>query len=276
VDACVAEEARLTFYLVEQSAVDRSRFDELDRMGFDLSIHPDLPPPTWAAWDARLRAHVQGFTERYGRPPAASVRNHAITWWGYVCGVDLEARHGFRFDTNYVSLIPQARYYMCGGGLPMLLAEPSGRLLPVFQVPTQFSDETTLIGPGYGFSLGLTPDEGIALVDRLVRASATGQHSLLCVNAHPVSFATYSAPLWQPVMRQARQQGVPVWSPDRFGRFWEARRQVRMRPVPRTEALSARLPQAQGMSAMVPVDRPVAGAPTRSVGGRSFAVRALG
>jgi len=271
--ACEAHEARLTFYLVQdKSVMDRSWLEDLLARGFDFSIHPNLPPPIHPLWERRLADHVRQFEGAYGRPPSPSVRNHAITWSGYLCGSRIEAGHGFTFDANYFSLLPQARYYMTGSGLPMPFADPSGEALPIFQLPTQFSDETTLGGSGW--SLGLTPDEGVALVTGLMRQNAGGQHSMLCVNAHPVSFATYSAPLWEPVLGFARGEGIPVLSVDRFSRFWHARRQVRLRPIPKGQ-MEIERPSGPGvseMSAMIPVEGPVAGQRTRTVGGRTYAV----
>ena len=277
IESCLEHEARLTFYLVEKSVVDRAWLEELLAQGFDFSIHPDLPPPTWALWEERLAGHVREFRERYGRAPGLSVRNHAIAWWGYVQGARLEAAQGFVCDTNCFSLMPQGRHYMAGAGLPLHFAELSGQVLPVLQLPTQFSDETTLGGQGFPFSLNLTPDQGIELVMGLLRQNAAGAHSLLCANAHPISFATYSAPLWEPVMEQARKEGIPVWSVDQFCRFWQARRQVRLRPIPKAGG-PLKLPSAgfPGLEVMVPAEVVPEGTPQRMVGGRKFGVVGLG
>ena len=247
---------------------------DLIRKGFDFYIHPVLEPPTYPLWEARLTAHVRQFEEVYGRPPSPSVRNHAIMWAGYVTGPRIEARQGFTFDTNTFSLLPQGRYYMAGGGVPMPFSDLSGETLPVFQLPTQFSDETTL--GNHAWSLGLTPEEGASLVTDLMRRNAAGTHSMLCVNAHPVSFATYSAPLWTPVMAFAKQHGIPVCDVDRFSRFWHARREVRLRPVPKGEVSVQAQAGVSGLSAMIPVEKPSAGAKTRTLGGRTFQVCPLG
>ena len=271
IEACEAHDARLTFYIVqERSVMERAWMEGLIRRGFDFSIHPVLEPPTYPLWEARLAAHVRQFEEAYGRPPSPSVRNHAIMWAGYVTGARVEARLGFTFDTNCFSLMPQGRYYMAGGGVPMPFSDLSGETLPVFQLPTQFSDETTL--GAHAWSLGLTPEEGVSLVTDLMRRNAAGTHSMLCVNAHPVSFATYSAPLWTPVMAFAKQAGIPVCDVDRFSRFWHARREVRLRPIPKGQDVVHVPTPAAGQSAMIPVEKPTPGARTRTLGGRMFRV----
>jgi hypothetical protein len=254
--------------------MERSWMERLIERGFDFSIHPVLEPPTYPLWESRLSAHIRQFESTYGRRPGSSIRNHAIMWAGYVTGARIQARHGFTFDANYFSLLPQGRYYMTGSGVPMRLAAPSGEVLPIFQLPTQFSDETTLGNAEW--SLGLSPDAGAEVVTGLMRANASGYHSMLCVNAHPVSFATYSAPLWTPVMAFAREKGIPVCSVDRFGGFWQARREVRLRPIPEGQASLSVPSSASGLSAMIPVEKTPKSARTRTLGGRTFAVCPLG
>lgn len=278
IDACETHEAGLTFYLVqERSVMDRVWFEDLAARGFDFSIHPDLPPPTLPLWEDRLRTHVSQFKDTYGRPPTPSVRNHCITWAGYLDGVRIQARHGFTFDTNWFSLLPQGKHYMTGSGLPMKFADLSGNVLPMFQLPTQFSDETTLGGQGFEWSLDLTPDQGVTCVTDIMKQNAAGTHSMLCVNAHPVSFATYSAALWEPVLAYAHSSGIPVWDVDRFSRFWHARRDVRLRPVPKGGKLELpeSSPALNGLRAMVPSEGDNPGSGSRRICGRSFVEHSL-
>jgi hypothetical protein len=279
IDSCEQHEARLTFYLVrERSVMDRAWLEALVDRGFDFSIHPDLRPPIHAVWEEELSAHIQQFQQAYGRSPASSIRNHAITWSGYMTGARIEAAHGFEFDTNYFSLLPTAKYYMAGAGLPLRFIDPQGRVLPIFQVPTQYSDETTLTGLDLDWSLNLTPDEAIELVTGQIAANAARHHSLLCVNAHPVSFATYSAPLWEPVMAYGRSNRIPVIDVGRFGTFWKARGDVRLTPVPKgqtTAVIPGNAPAQGGLSAMVPVETVPEGTLVRTVAGRKFAVHTI-
>jgi len=277
VDACDRHHARLTFYLIQdRSTVDRAWLESHLARGFDFSIHPNLPTPPLPVWKPRLADHVRQFSEAYGRPPGSSVRNHAVTWAGYLDGARIEADQGFAFDTNYFSILPQGRSYMCGAGLPSRFVDPSGGVLSIYQLPSQFSDETVLGGQGFTWSLDLTPDQGTDLVTGILKRNAREQHSMLCVNAHPVSFATYSSPMWEPVLQFAQSAGVPVLSAGRFGAFWEARRGVRLRPVPTGQSIaSVPLPGAPGMSAMVPDPEPSPGAQTRTLLGRTFTAVAL-
>ncbi|MCC7192217.1 MAG: hypothetical protein IT444_05480 [Phycisphaeraceae bacterium] len=231
--------AGITFYLVRDagksdSAMDPKWFEELASRGYDFSIHPDLPPPTGSTWDAKLGSHVEQFRRRYGRAPSGSIRNHCIAWTSYLEGPRIEARHGFTWDCNYYSLPPRASRYMTASGLPLPFASPQGEVLPVTQLASQFSDETTLnAGFSAKFSLNLTVDAGIKLVTETLAENIHRYHSMLCFNSHPVSFATYSSPMWVPVLRYAREHGVPVWNVARFRKFWEKRRATVLRPVKR-------------------------------------------
>ena len=270
--SCEVHKAGLTMYLVqERSVMDRTWLEALTAAGFDFSIHPDLPTPTLPLWDSRLADHVRQFQDTYGRSPSGSVRNHCITWSGYLEGARIEARHGFSFDTNFFSLKPQGKYFMNGAGLPMRFVDISGETLPVFQLPTQFSDETTLVGPGFAFSLNLTPEQGIDLITGLMRRCAGPAASMMCVNAHPVSFATYSAPLWETVLQFARDKGIPVWDVERFNRFWQARRSIRLCPIKKGSLpdLSEWASELLGITVMVP-ETPTEDSHLKQVGGRFY------
>ena len=271
IEACETYDARLTFYLVQKDSVmDRAWLEDLECRDFDFSVHPDLPPPSLSLWDRTLNDHIQQFRDAYGQPPSPSVRNHCITWSGYIEGARIEARYGFTFDTNCFSLLPQGRYYMNGAGLPMKFADLTGDVLPVYQLPTQFSDETTLGGQGFDWSLNVTPDEGVDLITGLLQRNAGQTASMMCVNTHPVSFATYSAPLWTPVIQFAQAHSIPVCDVERFSRFWQARRAVRLQPVPKdtTPDYSHLNLAEQGLSVMLPAARKDAG--TRMVCGRPY------
>ncbi|MBI2193687.1 MAG: hypothetical protein HYU36_17055 [Planctomycetes bacterium] len=289
IGACEECGARLTFYIVREqqpsgpsSVMDRAWLEELEQRGFDFSIHPDLPPPTRPLWEKRLADHVRQFEAAYGRRPSSSVRNHCITWSGYLEGAQIESRIGFAVDANTFSLLPSGRYYMNGAGLPLRFAGLRGDVLPIEQLPTQFSDETTLGGQGFKWSLNLAPEAGVALVTRLMRENASFHHSLMCVNSHPVSFATYSAPLWRPVLEFAREESIPVWHVDHFHRFWQARRQVRLTPVPRGQAAAGPIlaegdlatARSQGLTAMIPGETGPGGK-GRTLGGRTFTCRSF-
>ena len=226
--------ASATFYLVQvDSTMERCSLEALVAKGFDFSIHPDLPPPTGADWEHRLSAHIAQFEERYQRRPSSSVRNHCIAWAGYLKGVKIQSRLGFDVDANYFTLAENGRCYMTGSGLMMPFVDLDGEVLPIFQLPTQFSEEAVLAHPDFTWSLNLTPDEGVRYISRLMLENRDRNQSMLCINSHPVSFANYSASLWEPILEFAKAEGIPVLNVDQYQAFWKARREIRLKPVRR-------------------------------------------
>ena len=271
IDCCDRYDARLTFYLTKPTVVDKKWFDELVERGYDFSLHPDLPPPTGATWSKIVADHTAYFRERFGVEPASSIRNHCIAWSGYMHGAKIQLQQGYSWDSNYFTAPPTGRCYMTRAGLPMELIEPSGNVLPAYQLAAQFSDETVLAASGMAFSLKLQPPEAIALVTRIIKENATRNHSMVTINSHPVSFATYSQPLWEPVLKFAKEQGIPVMTVGRLSRFWETRRAVRLRPIPRGQH-SVESTVSAGLTAMIPLRAGETAPNMRTVAGRAFAV----
>jgi hypothetical protein len=241
-DAAREHGAGITFYLVpgppdagHESIVTPEYKAELEAEGHTFSLHPVHQPPydlTWRETVARQRAW---YRERYGEEPGPSVRNHCVTWSGYAQAARWMQEAGFRYDTNHFSVPPGTREYQCGGGLPARVADLDGEVLAIYEAPAQFSDETTLAAGKMAFSLNLSDDEGVALIGARLRESVEGLHSMLCVNAHPISFATYSGPMWRRVFAEANRLGVPILALERFMAFWEARAGIEIPASERTE-----------------------------------------
>ncbi len=57
---------------------------------------------------------------------------------------------------------------MTASGLMMPFVEPNGNVLPIFQLPAQFTDETVLKHPDFSWSLNLSPEEGVNYLSRLL------------------------------------------------------------------------------------------------------------
>lgn len=268
---CDRHDARLTFYLTKPTVVDKKWFDDLSVRGYDFSLHPDLPPPTGATWPKILGEHTAYFKDRFNTTPATSIRNHCIAWTNYLQGVRTQLKHGYRWDSNYFTAPPTGRCFMTRAGLPMEFVDTSGKVLPSYQLASQFSDETVLAASGAPFSLKLQPPEAIALVTRIIRENATKYHSMVTINSHPVSFATYSQPLWEPVLKFAKEQGVPVMTVGKLAAFWEQRQSSALRPV----AAGTREIHGDarpGLTAMIPLRAGETAKNTRVVMGRTFAV----
>jgi hypothetical protein len=224
-------DVRITFYLVDGTIVTPEMRAAWAAEGHTFSIHPNLKnPPEWT-WRETVAAHRQAFRERFGEEPGCSVRNHAIPWVGWVRGGAWMREAGFTWDSNFFTCPPRTRYYMTGSGLPCPLVDLDGTVLRITEQPAQFSDETTLAAGGFPFSLNLGVEEAVEIITGQMRANAVSFHSLLCINTHPVSFATYSQPLWEAVFAFARDKGIPCLALEEWAAFWERRRSVEIRPA---------------------------------------------
>jgi hypothetical protein len=225
--------AGITFYLVPgppdgpaETTVTPEYRAALEAEGHTASLHPVHRPPYDLTWRETVARQAEWFRARFGTAPGPSVRNHCVTWSGYVRGARWLREAGFRYDSNAFSVPPAGEQYQAGAGLPARYTDLDGEVLDIYQVPAQFSDETTLGAGGFPFSLDLSEEEAVHLITARLRENVAGHHSMLGFNAHPVSFATYSGPMWRQVFTEANRLGVPILSLDAFMAFWEARAAV--------------------------------------------------
>jgi hypothetical protein len=216
----------ITFYLVEKTIVTPELREQWAAEGHTFSIHPDLSVPLEWNWQPTVQRHREAFAEKYGIEPGCSVRNHAIPWVGWVQGGRWMREAGFTWDSNYFTCPPNTRSYMTGAGLPCPLVDLDGTVLDIFEQPAQFSDETTLRAGGFPFSLNLETEEAVSLLSDLLFINAEEYHSLLCINTHPVSFATYSRLFWEEVFSAAGALNIPRMALETWAAFWERRLSV--------------------------------------------------
>ena len=226
--------AHITYYLVADTCITPAQLQQWISEGDTFSIHPYHQEPLPRTWHATVRQHRAAFEARFAQAPGPSVRNHIIAWVGYTQSAHWDHALGFTWDSNYFTCPPQTKHYMTGSGLPLPIVDESGALTPAWQQPCHFSDETTLAAGGFAYSLKFSEAEGVACITELLRANAEVHHSLLCINTHPVSFATYSGGMWEAVIAAAKRLGLPRLSLEGFARFWELRQQVTLGPTQRT------------------------------------------
>lgn len=218
--------ANITYYLVPETIITPERKAQWEAEGDTFSIHAVHHEPLARTWRKTIQDHRALFHKQFGEEPGPSIRNHAIPWVGYVTGAHWNREDGFTWDANFFTCPPKTRHYMNGSGLPLPFVDITGEVIPIWQQPCQFSDETTLAAGGFSFSLNLSTDEGIAIIGELLRANADTHHSMLCINTHPISFAQYSGAMWDAVMAEAERRQIPRLSLEGFARFWERRETI--------------------------------------------------
>ncbi len=230
-------QAQCTFFMVANSRIEPRWVDEWEQEGHVFSVHPALTsdytrglpkPPHHRLFMAQmLRENVARHQEEYQRP-VNTIRQHRVRWIGYTECAEIEADLGVSMDCNYMSVKPYYAGYMAGSGRALRFVRADGRVLPIYQLSAQWTEEC-LIHEGMSFSLKLPVSEGVALVQNYVREAAARFYTPICFNSHPVSYHTYSAPLTNGAWDQAVAMGTPIVSADAWLAWTRARDVVTLR-----------------------------------------------
>jgi hypothetical protein len=231
-------EATCSFYVVKDTQISADLMTDWEREGHTFSVHPavegdygaaprvDAAQATFAA--DMVRRNVDRHQREFGRP-VRTMRNHAIRWLGYVEMARVYAELGARLECNYVSVTPLVVGHLCGSGRPLRFVDTDGSLVDIFQQPTHWTEEA-LVHPRHGGGVHWQFDRGIAETNRLIESAARTFYTPICLNSHPVSFATYSSPLIEANWDKAQAEGMRILSADRWLDWTAAREQVTLAP----------------------------------------------
>jgi hypothetical protein len=236
-DGLHRRQATCSFYIVKDTRVSPEMMSDWETHGHAFSVHPAMegdygaPPidaaqPTFAA--EMVRRNVERHRREFGRP-VRTMRNHAIRWLGYVEMARVYAALGARMECNYVSVNPLYVGHLCGSGRAARLVDTDGTIIDCFQQPTHWTEEA-LVHPSHGGGAHWQFERGIAETNRLIEGAARTFYTPICLNSHPVSFATYSSPLIEANWDAARAEGMRIVSADRWLAWTEAREQLRLTP----------------------------------------------
>ncbi|HEY7034744.1 MAG TPA: hypothetical protein VH482_25620 [Thermomicrobiales bacterium] len=229
-------DATCSFYMVKDTRVTASLMSDWERAGHTFSVHPavagdygagppvDAAQPTFAA--QMVRANVERHRREFDRP-VRTARNHAIRWLGYVDMARVYADLGIRLECNYVSVHPLVIGHLCGTGRPLPFVDTGGSLIDCYQQPTHWTEEA-LVHPRHPGGAHWQYERAIRETDRLIEGAARTFYTPICLNSHPVSFATYSSPLIEANWDKARAEGMPILSADRWLDWTAARRALRL------------------------------------------------
>jgi hypothetical protein len=233
-DAVEARGGHITFYVVPGTNISREMVSAWEKRGHVFSVHPDFRSLVGAPANLldygmdeqylflpdMLQTSVQDYHEQFGRP-VNTIRQHALRWCGYIDAAKTLEELGVKMELNYYSILPYAASHMTGSGRPVKLVDESGRILDVFQQATVLSEDTT-IGT-HSFSPNWSTAEALARVDAMLSANAEQYYTPIALNAHPVSFATYSGRFVEGVLDSAREHAMPIASADEWLAFTLAR-----------------------------------------------------
>ena len=237
-DGLQQREATCSFYIVKDTRVSPALMTDWETHGHAFSVHPavagdygaappvDAAQPSFAA--AMVRENVERHRREFGRP-VRTIRNHAIRWLDYVGMARVYADVGARMECNYVSVNPLYVGHLCGTGRAMRLVDTDGTIVDCFQQPTHWTEEA-LVHPGHGGGAHWQFERAIGETNRIIESAARTFYTPVCLNSHPVSFATYSSPLIEANWDAARAEGMRIVSADRWLEWTEAREQVSIEP----------------------------------------------
>jgi hypothetical protein len=205
--------------------------------GHELSPHPWANDDTDNGYTSVLQYFARGgFGDRF-----ETVRNHNLSWRGWVGMGELQARYGFRMTLDYdhygiVARKPDGTWatgFYAGSGLPLRLVNERGAVVPLYQLPVEIVDEQMIDGLFQGFE-HLSPEQA-AREGRAVVESAATHHVTAAFQVH-ASWFEPGHPL-KPAMSRwvtelleaAHQRGMEVWSAGRLSRFEACRTTTTLR-----------------------------------------------
>lgn len=236
IDGLRRRKAQCTFFMVAESRIDKRYVDEWEAEGHVFSVHPALksdyrrtepkPPTPRQFMPGMLRENIERHQVEYSRP-VRTIRQHRVRWYGYVDCARFEAEMGVGMDCNYMSVKPYYIGFMGGSGRALPFVDADGSMVNCYQLSALWSEEC-IIHESMGFSLKLPVDRAISIARGFVRDAAQLYYTPVCFNSHPVSYATYSAPLVDAAWDQAVELDVPILSADAWLDWTLARDGIRI------------------------------------------------
>jgi len=229
--------------------------ESLPVLGGLLKDDDPIPSPTQlAAWRERghefgMHPYVEAGLElgynqywnefvKYGYGPLPpTVRTHRILWHGWVDNALVQARYGLRMNLDHYHAGSAVRKadgtwtagYLSGTGLPMRYVGEDGRLLSVYQQPTQLVDEHLMNVFDSGHEMGLDGAAAAAVTIGQIGESVRRYPAALGLQCHVDPFLLGGAKAehvgrWlNETLEYAAAHAMPVLSAERWLAFAEAR-----------------------------------------------------
>jgi hypothetical protein len=197
-----------------------------------------LHPYVEAGLDEGWRLYWQEFTGVGYGPVSPTVRTHRVLWHGWVEAARAQASYGIRLNLDYYHLGPSLRTeagewrygYFTGSGMPIKFVDEQGRVLNIYQLATQLTDEHLLAMPWVkGHVPKVGAEQAIEVSRLLLRHSLDGAYAAICGQFHIDPFdiggdtANQEARWLEGTLDYAAEQGVPIWSAAQWLRFVEVR-----------------------------------------------------
>ncbi len=221
--------------------------------GHEFTLHPEVVEGLEAAW----HRYWEGFTGLDYGPVSPTTRTHTVQWTGWVETARLQATYGIRMNLDYYHVGPAFQNeagewiygHFTGSGLPMKFVDEQGRILNIYQQPTQLADDH-LLNLHWGGQAKISAEAAIEVSKKLLRSSLDGRYSAITAIFHTDPFAAgekwaaEEARWLEGTLDYAVAQGIPICSAAEWLRFTEIRHDAKLEEVewhPSAQRLSFQL-----------------------------------
>ena len=206
---------RGTSYLYPGTPLATHQALAYESQGFEVGLHINTGCANYSleSLEVAYQQQLQEWSRQFSTLlPPSTQRHHCVVWSDWTSGAEVQSRFGMRLDTTYYHWPPtwvnRRAGVFTGSALPMRFASTQGRMVDVFQVPTQMTDES---GQPY-------PQTVEALLDRAL--GPQGYYGVYTVNAHTDQAISLVA---DAVVATAKSRQVPVVSARQMLSWLDAR-----------------------------------------------------
>jgi hypothetical protein len=205
---------------------------EWRRRGHEFTLHPEIKNGLEADW----LEYWRGFTGVNYGPVSQTARTHAVVWTGWTETARVQASYGMRMNLDYYHVGTAFRKetgewafgHMTGSGLPIKFVDEQGRILNIYQQPTQLADDH-LLNLHWGGDVKLSAEDAVKVSERLLDSSVDGYYSAVGAIFHTdpfdedEKFAREEARWLDGTLAHAAEKGIPIWSAEEWLRFTDVR-----------------------------------------------------
>jgi hypothetical protein len=208
--------------------------------GHEFALHPYVEEGLDLGW-ARFWQEFTGMG--YG-PVPPTARTHRILWTGWAETARAQAARGIRMNLDYYHWGPAFQTdggewvngHFTGSGLPMRFVDEHGRILNIYQQPTQIADDH-LLNLHWGGVAKLSAKAAIEVSQGLLQQSLDGDYCAIAGNFHVDPFAVGGEWIEEAVqwldgtLDYAAENDIPIWSAQDWLQFTEVRHASRLENV---------------------------------------------
>jgi hypothetical protein len=208
--------------------------------GHEFALHPYVGEGLDTGWaDYWLEFTGMG----YG-PVPPTVRTHRILWTGWTETARAQAAHGIRMNMDYYHWGPSFQNdsgewvngHFTGSGFPMRFVDERGRILNIYQQPTQIADDH-LLSLHWGGVAKVSAEAALEVSQGLLHRSLDSDYCAIAANFHVDPFAVGGewvgeAARWlEGTLDYAAEHDIPIWSAVDWLRFAEVRHASQLEDV---------------------------------------------